>query len=125
MSASTTDRFELSIPGTPIPTARARRGRSGWYTPETTLEYRDRVQTAWMLAGRPSLGSASFALSAQFYRASRRPADIDNLLKGLIDALNGLAWGDDSQLVCLAGVHKLACGPGEDHTNLAVWVSRS
>jgi Holliday junction resolvase RusA-like endonuclease len=125
MSDRAVSRFDLVVPGEPVPNARARRGAHGFYTPKRTSEYRERVQAAWLLAGRPSLGSQAFAVSAQFYRFSRRAADLDNLVKGVLDALNGLAFVDDAQLVCLAGVHKLSCARGDDRTELSLWVAES
>lgn len=121
MSTSTLERLELIIPGEPVPNARARRGPNGYYTPKRTTEYRQRVQTAWMLAGRPTLGTAPFSLSALFYRSSRRAADLDNLTKGILDALNRLAWADDAQLVCISGAHKLQCAKGDERTKLTAW----
>jgi crossover junction endodeoxyribonuclease RusA len=117
------DRFELTVPGEPVPNARARAGAHGHYTPRRTVEYRERVQATWMVAGRPSLGDAPFVLSASFYRSSRRECDLDNLVKGVLDALNGLAWADDRQLVCLSGVHKFTVAAVEARTELGVWVS--
>jgi crossover junction endodeoxyribonuclease RusA len=118
-----TDRFTLAltIAGEPVPNGRARKGRNGYYTPSDTREYRERVRQAWLLAGRPCLGSEPIAVSATFHRASRRVADLDNLLKGLLDALNGLAWDDDAQVVSFAGVHR--CDADEDgpRTVLAAW----
>jgi len=120
---ATVDRLELVIPGEPIPNARARRGRSGWYTPAATTEYRERVRQTWMIAGRPSLGALPFAVSAQFYRAGRRVADLDNLLKSVLDALNGLAWADDAQAVCFAGIHRLEADEQGPRTVLTAWCS--
>lgn len=116
------DRFELTVAGEPIPNARARRGQGGhFYTPERTIEYRARVQAAWMAAGRPTIGTSRFVISALFYRSSARAADLDNLLKSVTDALNGLAWQDDRQLVCISGAHKLTAPKPEARTVLTVW----
>jgi Holliday junction resolvase RusA-like endonuclease len=117
-----TDRFDLVVPGEPVPNARARQGRDGrFYTPAPTGEYRERVRQAWMLAGRPWLGCQPIAVSATFHRASRRAADLDNLLKGILDALNGLAWGDDAQVVCFAGVHMRAADEHGPRAFLSAW----
>jgi Holliday junction resolvase RusA-like endonuclease len=42
--------------------------------------------------------TGNVSLSAVFYRASRQVVDLDNLLKHLMDCLNGLAFVDDSQV---------------------------
>lgn len=96
----------LVIPGVPVPLARSRTSSGRHYLPRRSAQYRDVVQHVWLAAGRPSLGSQPFSLSARFYGA-RANADLDNLVKAQLDALNGLAFADDSQLVCIAGAHKL------------------
>jgi crossover junction endodeoxyribonuclease RusA len=91
-------RARLVIRGTPIPLQRSRTSSGRHYLPKRSRTYRELVQAEWMAAGRPSLGSAPFAMSAQFV-GSRANADLDNLVKAILDALNGLAYADDSQLV--------------------------
>jgi hypothetical protein len=72
-----TARFELLIPGKPVPNGRSRHRANGHhYTPARTTEYRQRVQATWMAAGRPSVGDDLFALSASFYRFTGRAADL-------------------------------------------------
>jgi Holliday junction resolvase RusA-like endonuclease len=116
------DNFTLVVPGEPVPNARARRGAQGsFYTPRRTSEHRERIKAEWLLAGRPSLGDAPFAMSASFFRSSRRAADLDNLVKALLDALNGLAWDDDAQLIALSGVHKLEAPQSEARTVIKAW----
>lgn len=88
------------VPGRPVPLARARirKGQGGYLEPRS-LEYRDRVQKAWMQAGRPTLEIELLSLSARFYRGDKRRLDLDNLLKALLDALKGCLFEDDSQVV--------------------------
>jgi Holliday junction resolvase RusA-like endonuclease len=73
-----------------------------------------------MAAGRPSLGSAAFSLSARFYGANPR-ADLDNLVKAILDALNGLAFADDSYLACLSGCHKLPVDAEGARAEVDLW----
>ena len=120
----TVDRFALVVVGEPVPSARAGRNGHRSFLPARNAEYRSRIQAAWMMSGRPSIGDRRFALSASFYRSSPRAVDLDNLVKALLDALNGLAWVDDARLVCLSGVHKLSCAKGDDLTRLSVWVAQ-
>ena len=82
----TTNRLYVTIPsGRRILTSRARASKEliGW---EARAGY----------AGAPVQGPlrASFAL----YHKDRRKRDLDNV-KGLVDALTGILWEDDSQLV--------------------------
>jgi crossover junction endodeoxyribonuclease RusA len=105
MSAPVTGRT-LTIAGTPIPLQRSRTSRGRHYLPKRSRAYRELVQAEWMAAGRQSLGDAPFTASMRFYGANPR-ADLDNLVKAILDALNGLAFADDKQLSCLSGCHKL------------------
>jgi len=60
-------------------------------------EYRAAVQRQLAGIGLKATGSP-VALSVALYRP-RRAGDADNALKALLDALNGLLWLDDSQIV--------------------------
>lgn len=137
------ERFELVVPGEAVPNERARRGAGGrWYTPSATLEYRKRVQAAWLQAGRPSLRAAPVTVSASFYvsrppshfgtgrnstlirgahAAKLPPGDVDNYLKGVLDALNTRAWGDDNQVVTLSGVSKFWADADGPRTVIRAW----
>lgn len=98
--------LKVTIPGRPVPLQRSRTRAGRHYLPKRSRVYREMVQAEWLAAGRPSLGDAPFTLSARFYGANPR-SDLDNLVKAILDALNTLAFADDSQLVCLSGCHKL------------------
>jgi Holliday junction resolvase RusA-like endonuclease len=135
-------RVKLIVPGDPVPNARARKGRGGnWYTPRPTVEFRERVQTAWLVEGKPSFGSAPLELSATFVFA-RKPshlkadgtprkgapqfpprgsADLSNLVKNCEDALDGLLFENDTQVISYARVVKrYAFSDEEPHTELEV-----
>lgn len=60
-------------------------------------EYRASVQAQLAGMGFKAI-SGPVALSVALYRP-RRAGDADNALKALLDALNGLLWVDDSQIV--------------------------
>lgn len=89
------------------------------YTPEATRRYEGEIQAAWLLAGGKRLEGpvavdiiayqalpkrASKALRAAAENGSiwpiRKP-DIDNVIKIVLDALNGYAYNDDTQVVRL------------------------
>jgi crossover junction endodeoxyribonuclease RusA len=106
----------FTVRGKPVPLQRSRTRAGRHYLPKRSRDYRSLVQAEWLAAGRPSLGDSPFTLSARFVGA-RATADLDNLVKALLDALNGLAFVDDSQLVCIAGAHKL---PADEHGARAV-----
>jgi crossover junction endodeoxyribonuclease RusA len=119
MSASE-DIVTITISGRPIPLQRHRTGNGRTYLPARSKAYREAVQAEWLAGGRPSLGSASFAMSARFYGA-RANADLDNLCKAILDALNTLAYADDAQLVCLSGCHKLPVDADGARAVIELW----
>lgn len=92
-------RFE--IPGDPASKARARfTGKGGAYTPEKTRRAEDMVVIYARKAGLRGLADrvSSFGLSCVFFTATWQRRDADNMLKLVADGLNGIAYGDDSQV---------------------------
>jgi len=95
--------IEIVIPGDPIPKQSFRIGYRGrHFQPARIRAAQDAV--AWcareaMAGDLPLVGPV--AISATFARKSRRPVDVDNLWKLAGDALQGIAYEDDSQIVHL------------------------
>lgn len=117
--------IEILIPGTPIPKGRPRFARRGnfvaTYTPEKTRSYEKIVAIEGMTAmkgQKPLEGALRVEIEAYMpipkatskkiwaliekgeYPHIKKP-DLDNLIKGGCDALNGICWLDDSQIVHL------------------------
>jgi len=94
---------EFVIPGPPVPKARARysgSGRGGFYTPEKTKEAESDIDILFHEAvglGLVEDKKSHFGVGCIFYTKDRRKLDVDNLLKLVLDGINGL-WGDDSQV---------------------------
>lgn len=93
----------------PVAKGRPRLSNGHAYTPEKTRKYEQAVQ----LTARAQIKRAldgEIRLSIRFYllrpkalrnkdlRPTKRP-DIDNLAKAVMDALNGIAYEDDKQVV--------------------------
>ncbi len=91
----------FTIHGKPQGKQRARRGRGGrWYTPRETVRFERLVAAACLKAGgkRPGYcGPVELEVVCCF--GDRRRRDLDNVLKAVSDAMNGIAYDDDSQIV--------------------------
>lgn len=111
--------IELTIPGEPVGKARARVTQHGTYTPAKTVNYEALVKQifaasypGWVPVEGPltmrviayyAITQSTSAkqrgqMEAGIVRPTRRP-DCDNLIKIVADALNGVAYRDDAQLV--------------------------
>lgn len=95
----------FTVPGAPVPKARARVVNGHAFTPARTRAYEKHVQdcarealsrVAW------KLDAPAYALRVVVHRAAKR-GDLDNFIKACSDALNGLAWVDDARVTELSG----------------------
>ena len=92
-------RIVFVVEGVPRPKARARRGAGGrWYTPQATKAYEDAVSMAARAAGALEPLRGAVRLCVALWLPDRRRRDVDNCAKSICDALNGIAYGDDSQI---------------------------
>ncbi|MCC6425131.1 MAG: RusA family crossover junction endodeoxyribonuclease [Phycisphaerales bacterium] len=107
----------FTVPGTPVPWARARTSGRRFFTDDRTASAKRRVALAAQAAGAvPIEGPVTVVLmfdyDADETRIEVMPSeggkatrpDLDNLCKLVMDALNGVAWVDDGQVAGL-----LAC----------------
>ncbi|MDR4022740.1 MAG: RusA family crossover junction endodeoxyribonuclease [Eubacteriales bacterium] len=113
--------YEITIPGTPVAKGRPRVGRYGTYTPKKTATYESYVQYCWAAEyGAQPPSEQPLEVSVIFYmpipksitkkareaitegvtKHTKKP-DLDNMAKAILDALNGLAYKDDSQIYSL------------------------
>lgn len=90
--------LSVQIPGAPVSWKRTATHRGRRLTPEAQRAYQLRVRWA-ALAARPDGWplDARYAIGVTVSR-DRRKADWDNAVKTVCDALNGIAWTDDSQV---------------------------
>jgi len=108
----------FTVPGTPVAKARPRvdtRGaRPRTYTPDNTASFENRVRLFATEAGARLLeGPVGIVILAGFpmpkgdqrkrtpqpMRWRPRKPDLDNVVKAVKDALNGIAYSDDGQVV--------------------------
>lgn len=113
-------RIDFEIPGPPVakgrPRFRAAGGKVHTYTPEKTAEYENLVKLSYMdQVGAKLTGQIAAILYVYFpipkaeskkrhklmadgeIMHTKRP-DADNIAKTVLDALNGIAFDDDSQV---------------------------
>ena len=116
--------MKFTVPGDPKPQGRPRFFRRGafvgTYDPKDSASFKQKVGFYAVEAGM-TLSDGPLALSAKFYIkrpknrcrskddrgaivCSKRP-DLDNLVKAILDGLNGIAFKDDGQ-VCVMELRK-------------------
>ena len=114
---------KLFVPGEPISSARPRVTRNGVFLPKKSREYKEKIQECYRQIDGKNYGDEPVELLMMFtfpipksytkkrrreirelkYAYPHRP-DIDNLAKSVMDALNGLAYKDDAQVMALLAV---------------------
>lgn len=111
----------FTVPGQAVPKGRPRFAKKGRrvmvFTPTTTQEFEKRVRAFAMEAGARKL-DGDLGLTVRFFVKDHRRRDLDNLLKGVKDALNGIAWEDDCQVASCFMDKKVDDNP---RTEVAVW----
>jgi len=130
----------FEVPGDPVPKGRPRFARRGTfvqtYTDSKTIEYETRVATLARLAigsSEPLKGHLTVYLYLRYavpasYTKKRVEAclngleypkrvDLDNCYKSITDAMNGIIYADDSQIV---EAHILKCYSLEPGANIMI-----
>lgn len=90
--------------GKPPVKKRPRVTRRGTYAPDADVE---RATAAVLARHADEPMEGPLVLVAGFWMPNLNRLDVDNLLKHLADAGNGVLWRDDSQLVRIAGLRFL------------------
>ncbi len=107
LGAIVTDPADLTIlviDGQPKSKSRARFGCGGHvYTPEEQRGAEELL--GWRLKQtfrEPMTGN--LAVACLFFRKSHHRVDVDNMLKHVMDAANGICWTDDYQVTAMLGI---------------------
>ncbi len=120
--------ISLTLYGQPVAKGRARTvrtksGHSVTYTPDKTAQAESQWRYEFLLSGQapmPEGAPLSLTVRAYFARPKSLPKkrlwpvgkpDIDNLVKLIADALEGLAWVNDSAIVDLQAQKRYAVYP--------------
>lgn len=98
--------FDLTLDFDPVPLARPRFANGRAYLPTRSRDYRRAVQKVvadFMASKNFSPFEGEVSCQVKFFRRFRPSArsfgDLDNLLKALLDATQGLLFKDDAQIV--------------------------
>lgn len=93
--------YRFTVPGQPIPKGRPRHNTktNTTYTPQRTSLAEEAVGVAFRqgVVGYGPPRTCEFVLGCLFY-VKRDDADIDNLIKMVMDGLQGFAWVNDRQV---------------------------
>lgn len=113
--------IKFTVYGKPEGKARPRFSNGHAYTPAKTKDYEQAIAWAYKAAGgKLNTGYITVNVKAfykipkaatkekrgmierGFLKPSLKP-DIDNVIKAVLDGLNGIAYGDDSQVIKISG----------------------
>lgn len=120
--------YKIKIPGRPVPKARPRTTKTGHtYTPKKTREEEARIRSLWKFPTSKKAVEIDLLFTMEIPKSwpkykkqdpgphTSRP-DIDNLTKLILDALNGKAYEDDSQVVGISVWKEYGEEPGTEIT---------
>lgn len=77
------------------------------------------ARTAAGVTGPADDQHMNWAVTLAVRRKSRRHYDLDNVVKAVMDAANGIVWADDRQVSHLGATKH---GPGEDSMLVVFWL---
>jgi Holliday junction resolvase RusA-like endonuclease len=91
-------------PGDPVSKHRARFGRGRVYPVAGQTEAEKTLGYALRVEAKGEAFRGNVAIGCLFYRRTRGPIDVDNLLKHVLDSATGALWQDDRQVTAVLGV---------------------
>jgi Holliday junction resolvase RusA-like endonuclease len=107
------EEISFIVDGEPVPKQSFRAVRGGGYTSPRVKAWQEQV--AWnariAMNGRSPI-TGPVAMRVVFVLGNKRRVDLDNLNKGVSDAMNGIVFEDDTQVVSLHLVKHVKTNPG-------------
>jgi Holliday junction resolvase RusA-like endonuclease len=101
--------IRLTVHTVPIAKSRPQFTRGRCFTPKRTVDYETLIGTAARGGGNPPKPltgplSVDITFAVEKPKSAKRTAptarpDLDNYIKAVLDALNGIFWHDDAQIV--------------------------
>ncbi len=89
----------MILKGKVVAKQRPRSSGSHFYTPTKTRQYENAIRVAYRLQDKVHHGKHPLRATIIFYKKNpTTKPDLDNVIK-LLDALNGIAFDDDNQIV--------------------------
>lgn len=118
VTGSSVRSHSIFIEGRPHPKERPRvtqrGGKAFAYTPKTTVQAEKEIAECWdgpVFEGEVAVhlvfdneGTAVIVERIDLDMKSKLRGDLDNYVKTVLDALNGVAWPDDSQVVKITAI---------------------
>ncbi len=114
--------IRFTVEGEPVPKARPRVVSGRTYTPQRTRDAEEAVGWAFREAYPGTLAPLTgwLGMRCTFYTKSQKPrSDVDNLLKLVSDALEGIAYVNDKQIEDVHG--KRVRGAADPRTVIEIW----
>ena len=123
--------YHITLSGKPIAAARPRIGRRGVYDPQSKAKRIDRERIREQFADFQPL-EGPLQLSIEFFFAlpqatpkkyryiqyHTKKSDIDNLVKHILDSMNGVVFQDDAQASILMAAKYYS--PGNPYTSIEI-----
>ena len=93
--------WAITVNGNPIPKGRPKFYNGHAVTPEATRDYEALVKQAASICWQGEPTTEPVRVELLFWRSNKIRCDLDNLVKAVLDALNGVVWEDDGQIIQL------------------------